>query len=71
MLRTLYRTMIISRAKSAAYQTLALLSDRELADIGYTRTSFVRAYIDNIVAELDANDASAALPINANLVGAV
>ena len=71
MLRTLYRTMIISRAKSAAYQTLALLSDRKLADIGYTRTSFVRAYIDNIVAELDANDAAAALPINANLVGAV
>ena len=71
MLRTLYRTMIISRAKSAAYQTLALLSDRELADIGYTRTSFIRAYIDNIVAELDANDAAAALPINANLVGAV
>ena len=71
MLRTLYRTMIISRAKSAAYQTLALLSDRELADIGYTRTSFVRAYIDNIVAELDANDAAAALPINANLAGAV
>ena len=71
MLRTLYRAMIISRAKSAAYQTLALLSDRELADIGYTRTSFVRAYIDNIVAELDANDAAAALPINANLVGAV
>ena len=71
MLRTLYRTMIISRAKSAAYQTLALLSDREVADIGYTRTSFVRAYIDNIVAELDANDAAAALPINANLVGAV
>ena len=71
MLRTLYRTMIISRAKSAAYQTLALLSDREVVDIGYTRTSFVRAYIDNIVAELDANDAAAALPINANLVGAV
>lgn len=71
MLRTLYRTMIISRAKSAAYQTLALLSDRELADIGYTRTSFVRAYIDNIVSELDTNDAAAALPINANLVGAV
>ena len=71
MLRTLYRKMIISRAKSAAYQTLALLSDRELADIGYTRTSFIRAYIDNIVAELDANDAAAALPINANLVGAV
>ena len=71
MLRTLYRTLIISRAKSAAYQTLALLSDREVADIGYTRTSFVRAYIDNIVAELDANDAAAALPINANLVGAV
>ena len=71
MLRTLYRKMIISRAKSASYQTLALLSDRELADIGYTRTSFVRAYIDNIEAELDANDAAAALPINATLVGAV
>jgi len=71
MLKTLYRAMIISRAKSAAYQTLALLSDRDLADIGYSRASFVDAYIANIVAELDANDASAALPTNANLVGAV
>ena len=39
MLRTLYRAMVISRAKSAAYQTLAILSDRELADIGYSRAS--------------------------------
>ena len=43
MLRTLYRAMVISRAKSAAYQTLAMLSDRELADIGYSRASFVDA----------------------------
>lgn len=71
MLKTLYRAMIISRAKSAAYQTLALLSDRDLADIGYSRASFVDAYIANIVAELDANNASAALPTNVNLVGAV
>ena len=71
MLRTLYRAMIISRAKSAAYQTLAMLSDRELADIGYSRASFVGAYISNIVAELDANNAAAASPVNANLVGAV
>ena len=71
MLRTLYRAMVVSRAKSAAYQTLAILSDREIADIGYSRASFVNAYIANIIAELDANDAVAALPVNANLVGAV
>ncbi len=71
MLRTLYRAMVISRAKSAAYQTLAMLSDRELADIGYSRASFVDAYIANIVAEMYANDAAAASPVNANLVGAV
>ena len=53
MLRTLYRAMVISRAKSAAYQTLAMLSDRELADIGYSRASFVDAYIANIVAEME------------------
>ena len=71
MLRTLYRAMVIGRAKSAAYQTLAMLSDRELANIGYSRTTFVDAYNANIVAELDANNAAAALSINANLVGAV
>ena len=71
MLRPLYRAMVISSAKSAAYQTLAMLSDRELADIGYSRVSFVDAYIANIVAELDANDAAAASPVNANLIGAV
>ena len=71
MLLTLYRAMIISRAKRAAYKILAILSDRELADIGYSRTSFVDAYIANIVEEMDANDAAAASPVNANLVGAV
>lgn len=71
MLKSLYRAMIISRAKSASYQTLAILTDRELADIGYTRASFVDAYIANITAELDANDAAAELQVNANLVGAV
>lgn len=71
MLKSLYRAMIISRAKSASYQTLAILTDRELADIGYTRASFVDAYIANITAELDANDAAAELPVDANLVGAV
>lgn len=71
MLRTLYRAMVINRAKSAAHQTLAMLSDRELADIGYSRVSFVDAYIADIIAELDANDAAAASPVNANMVGAV
>lgn len=71
MLKSLYRAMIISRAKSASYQTLAILTDRELADIGYTRASFVDGYIANITAELDANDAAAELPVNANLLGAV
>ena len=71
MLKTLYRAMVISRAKSAAYQTLAILSDRELADIGYSRALFVDAYIADIIEELDANDAAAASPVNTNLVGAV
>ena len=71
MLQTLYRAMVISRAKSAAYHTLAILSDRELADIGYSRASFIDAYIANIVAELDENDAAVASPVNPNLIGAV
>ena len=71
MLRTLYRALVISRAKSAAYQTLAMLSDSELGDIGYSRVSFVDAYIADIIAELDVNDAAAASPVNANLVAAV
>ena len=71
MLLTLYRAMIISRAKRAAYKILAILSDRELADIGYSRTSFVDAYVANIVADMVADNASAASPVNANLVGAL
>jgi hypothetical protein len=48
-----------------------MIFDREIADIGYSRASFVDAYIANIVAGLDANNAAAALPVKANLVGAV
>ena len=71
MLKTLCRAMVISQAKSAAYQTLAILSDRELADIGYSRALFVDAYIADIIEELDVNYAAAASPVNTNLVGAV
>ena len=62
MLTTLFSAMSVSRAKSAAHQTLAMLSDRALADVGHSRASFVDAYIANILAKLDANDVAASLP---------
>ena len=62
MLRTLFCAMSVSRAKSAAHQTLAMLSDRALTDVGHSRASFVDAYIANILAKLDANDVASSLP---------
>ena len=40
MLKKLFKAMILGRAASAANQTLKTLSDRQLNDMGLSRTTF-------------------------------
>ena len=60
MLKKLFRAMILSRAASAANQTLKTLSDRQLDDMGLSRTTFVSEIVSSVRKDLDtaANDMS-------------
>ena len=73
MLKRLYNAMIVSRQASAAMQALQYMSDRQLEDIGLSRETFVQQVTADTIAELDTADAekTQAVPVNANLVGAV
>ena len=60
MLKKLFKSMILSRAASAANQTLKTLSDRQLDDMGLSRTTFVSEIVSSVRKDLDtaANDMS-------------
>ena len=53
MLKKLFRAMILSRAASAANQTLETLSDRQLDDMGLSRTTFVSEIVISVMKDLD------------------
>ena len=69
--------MILSRAASAANETLKTLSDRQLDDMGLSRTSFVSEIVSSVRKDLDTaeNDMSHRQMINQivnpNLTGSV
>ena len=77
MLKKLFRAMILSRAASAANQTLNTLSDRQLDDMGFSRTTFVSEIVNSVRKDLDTteNDMSHRqiinLIVNPNLTGSV
>ena len=77
MLKKLFRAMILSRAASAANQTLKTLSDRQLDDMGLSRTTFVSEIVNSVRKDLDTteNDMSHRqiinLIVNPNLTGSV
>ena len=71
MLKSIYRALVISRARSAAYEALRYLDDATLKDIGHDRHSFVAAAISSVTKDLDSMEQTKAAPVNANLVGAV
>ena len=60
MLNKIYRAIVISRTKTAALNTLAHLSERDLNDMGISRASFLEAQVASVIAELDAKDREAA-----------
>ena len=77
MLIKLFRAMILSRAASAANQTLETLSDRQLDDMGFSRTTFVSEIVNSVRKDLNTaeNDMSHRQMINRifnpNLAGSV
>ena len=77
MLKKLFRAMILSRAASAANQTLETLSDRQLDDMGLSRATFVSEIVNSVRKDLDAAESSPSTRqminqiINPNLVGSV
>ena len=56
MLRAIYRAIIIGRAKAAANYIARKLSDRELNDIGYSRSTFISKSVESVIKDLDAAD---------------
>ena len=69
--------MILSRAASAANQTLETLSDRQLDDMGLSRATFVSEIVNSVRKDLDAAESSPSTRqminqiINPNLAGSV
>ena len=59
MLDKIYRAIVISRTRTSAINTLAHLSERDLNDLGISRSSFVEAQVESVIAELDAQDREA------------
>ena len=48
MFKKFYRAMILSRAASAANETLKTLSDRQLDDMGLSRATFVSEIVNSV-----------------------
>ncbi len=77
MLKKIYKVMVLSRAASAANETLRTLSDSQLDDIGLSRASFVSEIVSSVRKDLDnaENNKSMremiAVLINPNLAGSV
>jgi len=73
MFRNFFNALIIARSASAAAQVLDYMSDSQLHDLGYDRSTFVAAQTAIVVAELTAKDKVTQnfMPVNANLVGSL
>ena len=53
MLKKNFRAMILSRAARTANETLKTLSDRQLDDIGLSRTTFVSEIVKSVRKDFD------------------
>ena len=57
MLRTIYRSLVIGRARTSAEKTVRHLSDRQLNDIGHSKWSFIEGSVNSVINDLDAAEA--------------
>ena len=77
MLKKIYKVTVLSRAASAANETLKTLSDSQLDDIGLSRASFVSEIVNSVRKDLDnaennkSNREMIEVLINPNLAGSI
>ena len=77
MFKKILKTIMLAQAASAARKTLRYLSDRELDDMGLSRSTFVDGVVKSVKADIEANVKDQPISknikcvVNPNLLGAV
>ena len=77
MFKKILKTIMLAQAASAARKTLRYLSDRDLDDMGLSRSTFVDGVVESVKADIEANVKDQPISktiksvVNPNLVGAV
>ena len=77
MIKKVIRTIMLAQAASAARKTLRYLSDRDLDDMGLSRSTFVDGVVESVKADIEANVKDQPISknikcvVNPNLLGAV
>ena len=77
MYKKILKTIMLVQAASAARKTLRYLSDRDLDDMGLSRSTFVDGVVESVKADIEANVKDQPISknikcvVNPNLLGAV
>lgn len=77
MFKKILKTIMLVQAASAARKTLRYLSDRDLDDMGLSRSTFVDGVVESVKADIEANVKDQPISknikcvVNPNLLGAI
>jgi hypothetical protein len=77
MFKKILKAIMLAQAASAARKTLRYLSDRDLDDMGLSRSTFVDGVVESVKADIEANVKDQPISqnikcvVNPNLLGAV
>ena len=77
MFKKILKTIMLAQAASAARKTLRYLSDRDLDDMGLSRSTFVDGVVESVKTDIEANVKDQPISknikcvVNPNLLGAV
>ena len=77
MFKKILKTIMLAQAASAARKTLRYLSDRDLDDMGLSRSTFVDGVVESVKADIEANVKDQPISknikcvVNPNLLGAL
>jgi len=77
MFKKILKTIMLAQAASAARKTLRYLSDRDLDDMGLSRSTFVDGVVESVKADIEENVKGQPISknikcvVNPNLLGAV
>ena len=77
MFKKILKTIMLIQAASAARKTLRYLSDRDLDDMGLSRSTFVDGVVESVKTDIEANVKDQPISrnikcvVNPNLVGAL